>query len=229
MVDKDTQKLNVYQSEIIAKEYNNRWRGVDGRKRNARKASAIFLAYDKLQDFYSDNTFRNVLDVPCGTGRFSNLLKEKGITTIGLDLSLTMIEEAKLAHKDEHYLCGDLKKLPFQDNSFDLAMCIRMFHLVSDPELRIQLLSELRRVCKYGAIIDYRHCHTIRIMGRKLRYKMGLYKEWPNNPSIKQIYSELAQSGWNPIGKIQVHYAPLLSDKLIFPVVPNDVKSNTPN
>ena len=227
MANKETQKLGVYHDEIVAKRYNDRWKGSGGEKRNARKASAIYAAYNILKNFYPDTEFSNNLDVPCGTGRFSALLREKNLTTIGVDLSPSMLKQAKLIHKDGHYLCGDLRTLPFENNSFDLGMCIRMFHLIDEPQLRIQLLTELNRVCKYGAIIDYRHCHTVRIMGRKLRYKMGLYQEWPNNPSMKQIYSELAQSGWRPIGKIHVHYAPFLSDKLIFPVIPDDIKSNS--
>ena len=111
--------------------------------------------------------------------------------------------------------------IPFADDTFDIGMCIRLLHLVHSPALRVKYLTELRRVCKYGAIIDYRHSHTVRIFSRKMRFHLGVYDELPQLPSPRQIQQELKLAGFAPLSKINVHFAPYLSDKLIFPVIPD--------
>jgi ubiquinone/menaquinone biosynthesis C-methylase UbiE len=215
-------KLEVYRDETVARDYDQRWSGALGKKRDLRKTRAILKAFDVLRDHYHGASFRNVLDIPCGTGRFSNLFEAQDCHTIGADLSMEMLQQARKKHPQQNFICADIGRLPFEDNAIGVGVCIRMLHLVHSSELRISFLQELNRVCKFGAIIDYRHSHTVRIFSRKLRYKLGVYKENPQLPSPRQIQLELQQAGFRPLAKIHVHFAPLLSDKLIFPVITSD-------
>jgi ubiquinone/menaquinone biosynthesis C-methylase UbiE len=216
-------KLEVYRDETVARDYDLRWNGALGKKRDLRKARAILRAFNVLRSHHHCASFKDVLDIPCGTGRFSNLFDTEGCHTIGADLSVEMLQQAREKHPQQDFLCADIGRLPFEDNSIDIGACIRMLHLVHSSELRVSFLRELNRVCKFGAIIDYRHSHTVRIFSRKLRYKLGFYKENPQLPSPRQIQLELQQAGFRPLSKINVHFAPLLSDKLIFPVISSDV------
>ncbi|MFT7517015.1 MAG: SAM-dependent methyltransferase [Myxococcota bacterium] len=215
-------KLEVYRDESVAQDYDQRWAGALGEKRDLRKARAIRRAFEILQKHHAAAELVTVLDIPCGTGRFSDLFDRYSCQTLGADLSVEMLQQAKLKHPQHAFICADIGKLPFLDNGIDVGACIRMLHLVHSSELRIQFLRELNRVCKYGAIIDYRHSRTFRIFSRRLRHRFGLYKEAPSNPSPKQILLELEQAGFKPLAKIDVHFAPFLSDKLIFPVISND-------
>ncbi|MDP6962895.1 MAG: class I SAM-dependent methyltransferase [Planctomycetota bacterium] len=215
-------KLDVYQDQSVAQQYDQRWSGSMGAKRDRRKSRAIHRAYKILDAHHQGCEIKSIFDIPCGTGRFSNLLDQFGCTTLGVDLSQQMIDQAKIKHPQKQYQVADMQSLPFSDNQFDIGMCIRMLHLVHKPKLRVHYLRELNRVCRLGAIIDYRHSHTVRIMSRKIRFRLGLFDENPQLPSPKQIQLELQQSGFTPLAKINVHFAPFLSDKLIFPVVPSD-------
>ncbi|MBC8370723.1 MAG: class I SAM-dependent methyltransferase [Planctomycetes bacterium] len=214
-------KLEVYRDDNVAQNYDQRWAGAIGAKRDRRKARAIRQAFSVLVNHYSNDSFTTVLDIPCGTGRFSDLFDDQHCLTVGADLSFEMLQQAQLKHPQHQFVCADLGKLPFDDKSIDVGMCIRMLHLVHSSKLRISFLRELKRVCKFGAIIDYRHSHTIRILSRRLRYRLGIYNELPSNPSPQQILHELQQAGFTPLAKINVHFAPFLSDKLIFPVIPS--------
>ena len=214
-------KLEVYRDEAVARDYDQRWSGALGKKRDVRKARAILKAFDILK-VHHGVSFQSALDIPCGTGRFSDLFDAQGCHTIGADLSVEMLQQARAKHPQQDFLCADMGRLPFEDNAIDIGVCIRMLHLVHSSELRVRFLRELNRVCKFGAIIDYRHSHTVRILSRKLRYHLGVYKENPQLPSPRQIQLELQQAGFRPLAKINVHFAPLLSDKLIFPVIPSD-------
>jgi len=211
-------KLEVYRDESVARDYDQRWAGAVGAKRDARKAKALRKALACIEEF-RDETANSLLDIPCGTGRFSQLWSDRDLVVLGADLALPMLLEAQAKYPDSTYLAADLAKLPFADDSVDVAICVRFLHLVRDPELRIGFLRELNRVSRLGAVIDYRHGRTLRVWGRHLRHKLGLREGAPANPSPQRIRHEVAAAGFRKLDWIHVHRAPLLSDKVLIPVV----------
>ena len=94
-----------------------------------------------------------VLDVPVGTGRFFYLYQDRGFKATGVDTSPDMLKEAKKKGMKDLHL-GDIRKLPFPDKSFDMAVCIRLFGWLTPDEVR-QALGELSRVAT-GLIIGIR-------------------------------------------------------------------------
>jgi SAM-dependent methyltransferase len=211
-------KLEVYRSSSVARDYDQRWAGALGAKRDARKARALRKALNCLEEYCAEAAC-SLLDIPCGTGRFSQLWADKNMQVIGADLALPMLLEAQRKYPESTYLAADLAHLPFADHSVDVVICVRFLHLVRDVELRIAFLRELHRVCRLGAIIDYRHGRTLRVWGRHLRHWVGLRAAAPANPSPHQIRAELEAAGWHALTWIPVHRAPLLSDKVLIPVV----------
>jgi SAM-dependent methyltransferase len=211
-------KLEVYRSQSVARDYDQRWAGAIGAKRDARKARALQKALQCIETHAGEKAL-SLLDIPCGTGRFSQLWSDRNLHVIGADLALPMLAEAQAKYPQSTYLAADLAKLPFADNSVDVAICVRFLHLVRDPDLRVAFLKELNRVSRLGAIIDYRHGRTLRVWGRHLRYRLGLRAGAPANPSPRQIRQELDSAGWKRLDWIHVHRAPLLSDKVLIPAV----------
>lgn len=62
---------------------------------------------------------RRVLDVGCGTGEFTRVLREESdATAVGLDA-----DPALLAEVEPPRLVGDATRLPFRDGAFDLVVC----------------------------------------------------------------------------------------------------------
>ncbi|MCB9983002.1 MAG: methyltransferase domain-containing protein [Rhodospirillales bacterium] len=102
----------------------------------------------------------NVLDVPVGTGRFFPFYKEHHHTVTGLDISPDMLAMAR-RHDDfseEHMSLAeaDITALPYDNDFFDVAVCMRFFNLVN-ADVCSQSLRELSRVSKRYAIIGFRH------------------------------------------------------------------------
>jgi SAM-dependent methyltransferase len=61
---------------------------------------------------------RAVLDLACGAGRHTAVLREAGYRTLGVDLSLTL-----LAHPPRvPSVAGDMRSLPFASGSFDWVL-----------------------------------------------------------------------------------------------------------
>lgn len=208
-------KLEGYKDDDVAAEYDQRWASSTGQKRDRRKARAIELGLATLEEV-SGESLASVLDLPCGTGRFSQLLGQRFEVYMGADLSPQMLAQAQLKiQQPTHFLAADAGRLPFEDRAVDVAVCIRFLHLVRDAELRVRFLRELNRISRVGVIVDYRHCHTLRVWGKRLRHRLGMLPLAPANPSLAQIREELDAAGLEVQRLIHVHKAPLLSDKML--------------
>ena len=75
--------------------------------------------------------FNNVLDVGCGKGAFTHLLKKENNQVTGIDISKTAIEKAKARFPDISFSCVDLTKdsyktLPFFARHYDLLIFLEV-------------------------------------------------------------------------------------------------------
>jgi ubiquinone/menaquinone biosynthesis C-methylase UbiE len=93
---------------------------------------------------------RTVLDLGCGTGRFSEGLATRlNADVVGLDPSRKMLGEARkdLRHNRVFYVCGSGEELALRDNCVDLVFISMAFHHFVDPHL---VAVQCRRVLRYG-------------------------------------------------------------------------------
>ncbi|MBV0923928.1 class I SAM-dependent methyltransferase [Halomicroarcula limicola] len=75
-----------------------------------------------------------VLDVGCGTGELTRVLREEsGGTVVGLDADAEL-----LAGVDGPAVRGDATRLPFADDSFDLVVCQALLINLPDPEAAVR-------------------------------------------------------------------------------------------
>lgn len=90
-----------------------------------------------------------VLDLGCGAGMLA-LLKRKGVTLTGIDLSSECAHAAKRNGYDST-VTGLLSKLPFPDNSFDYVVSLDVIGHVPFEE-KDAVLSEIKRVLRPGGV-----------------------------------------------------------------------------
>src|ERR671917_1494501 len=91
----------------------------------------------------------SVLDLGCGAGVLA-LLKRKGVTLAGVDLSA----ECALAARRNGYdqtLSAELTRLPFADASFDYVVSLDVLGHVGFSE-KDAVLAEIRRVLRPGGV-----------------------------------------------------------------------------
>ena len=97
----------------------------------------------------------SILDLGCGTGRHSIELTRRGYSVTGLDLSQSMLDQAKRKADQENlmvrFIQGDARHLPFQ-NEFDLVimLCEGSFSLMETDEMNYQILQQARKAVKQG-------------------------------------------------------------------------------
>lgn len=86
---------------------------------------------------------RRTLDLGCGEGRLSRLLRPLGHAIVGVDASPSMVRLAA-AHQDaSRVVLGDGSKLPFADEAFDLVVAYMCLH---DFDEMPRAVAEIARV-----------------------------------------------------------------------------------
>jgi ubiquinone/menaquinone biosynthesis C-methylase UbiE len=81
--------------------------------------------------------FSDLLDAGCGPGPMLAILSEKYPDKhyTGIDLTPAMIEQAKNKQlENTTFLAGDCEHLPFEDESFDVILCLNSFHHYPSPQ-----------------------------------------------------------------------------------------------
>ena len=104
-----------------------------------------------------------VLDVPCGSGRFFAALAAAGARVVGADIAAPMVELARgAAGTPVPCLLADARHLPFGDGGFDLVFAMRLLHRVPSAAERVAVLVELARVSRGWVLFSFYNRRTPR-------------------------------------------------------------------
>ena len=98
-----------------------------------------------------DQPIKTILDLGCGTGRFTEALAVRFDTdVIGVDPSKKMLDQARSKSSGARirYEHGRGESIPLPDNSVDLVFMSMIFHHFENPKLAAR---ECRRVLRGGA------------------------------------------------------------------------------
>ena len=133
---------------------------------------------------HKTNVNNTILDVGCATGHFYRSLKKKIKTPFfytGLDPYPIFLDKARLAWKKEknvNFVKGNIYKLPFKKNEYDISFCSNVFIHLNDI---IKPLKEILRVTKKTTII--------RTVLFDVSYKIQLVynNKWWSDTNIKPI------------------------------------------
>lgn len=93
-----------------------------------------------------------ILDVGCGTGIFTRDLLAAGALVTGLELSFPMLRRAGMKFAGQAFRCvqGDMRSLPFPDDSFDKTVSVTAIEFLEDARGGI---AELFRVTRPGGLV----------------------------------------------------------------------------
>ena len=139
-----------YQADDVAEEYDEKRFSKGGRLIDRREKQAVLDALGPVED-------KKILEIACGTGRFTAMLADRGADIVGLDISGPMLQQGRERAQSAgvadslEYMRGDAGRLPFPDDHFDAVFAMRFFHLADTPE---EFLAEMCRVSNEQIFFD---------------------------------------------------------------------------
>jgi ubiquinone/menaquinone biosynthesis C-methylase UbiE len=114
------------------------------------------LWLDEMSRYVKPDEIRVILDVGCGTGRFSIGLAETfHAEVIGVDTSRTMLAKAlkNISHHRVTFRTGSAEQLPVTDGSSCLAFLSMVYHHIGNPA---RAFRELHRALRVGDFVCIR-------------------------------------------------------------------------
>jgi SAM-dependent methyltransferase len=105
-----------------------------------------------------------ILDLACGSGRHARALTELG-WTVGIDLSMTLLEVAQRQRPHDPYVRGDMRALPFADGTFALTVNLfTSFGYFDTDDQNEEVVAEISRVTRVGGtfVLDYLNAPQVR-------------------------------------------------------------------
>jgi 2-polyprenyl-3-methyl-5-hydroxy-6-metoxy-1,4-benzoquinol methylase len=132
----DWDPVTHYKNTQVAERYDReRFSSVAGKVFNAIERGKILKAFKRLP------AQATILDLPCGTGRFAEVLVGNGFRVVGADISAAMLEVAsrKLSRYGDRFQIrvGNVHDLAKQESkTYDAALCARvLMHFPLDEQI----------------------------------------------------------------------------------------------
>ncbi|HLD31771.1 MAG TPA: class I SAM-dependent methyltransferase [Patescibacteria group bacterium] len=106
-----------------------------------------------IADFFIQNLKgQKILDIGCGPGRDVKYFAEQNLKVIGIDLTANFVKIASQNVSNAKFIQTDMRKLDFQDSSFDgIWACASFFH-IPKKDAKNALLG-FRRVLKSSGLM----------------------------------------------------------------------------
>lgn len=147
--DYSSEMREYYRSDEVAEEYHRafsdggswRHRLIANRERKAVRSLLLKVPHE------------SVLDIPTGTGKLAPVFDDVGSSVLACDISENMLRVAESEYDragvDAQFGICDAEAITGTiDESFDVAICLRLLHRVP-TDAKCRILSELRSVADY--------------------------------------------------------------------------------
>jgi len=159
--------INRYTNERAAAKYPAQYKQ---KTRDRREQKRILAGLEEAR------CGARLLDLPCGTGRLTRLLVERGFLVTGADSSPNMVEHAARNWNEAGtgapitFEVRDVMDTGYEDDQFEAVMCNRLFHHLIEPESRRIALAELARICSGPIVVSFFNSFAFDALRRRFRH-----------------------------------------------------------
>lgn len=112
-------KFEKYDAKEYKKQYNDFYRKGDFKSFSTPERFFIFSLIRK----FSLEPGTKIIDVGCGTGKYTNLLTKFGMKTLGIDISDEAIKHAQNRYPKSRFKVADVTESDIEQNSYDVIFC----------------------------------------------------------------------------------------------------------
>jgi SAM-dependent methyltransferase len=93
---------------------------------------------------------KEVLDIGCNNGYGTDILSRAAASVCGLDVSPSVIDEARTRYPNLKFEVGDVEAMPFGDACFDVVLFLQTIEHIFEPG---KALIEINRILKPGGTL----------------------------------------------------------------------------
>lgn len=192
-----------FDTAAVASKYPSQY---GGRLRERRERQCILKAMESVP------VGARVLDLPCGTGRASQVLSDAGYIISGADSSQHMVNLARANWATRHghdqaeaerFGVADVMNTSFADDQFDAVFCNRLFHHFNESATRVRALKELRRICSQTLVVSFFDSFALDAV--RFRLKHAIRGTTPSDRipiPMKTFEADIRESGLSIVAKI---------------------------
>jgi len=197
--------VKKFERHEVADYEKRRYRGLDQRLvdgREKRILRRLLVCLRKKAGRARPEESPVILDAPCGYGRFSALVGDRGFRIVSCDLSPNMVSRTleRLRPEPGRGVVADLVRgLPFKAEAFDGILSMRLFHHLHREADRRAVLSEFARAARGGVVLSYYQMTALHILQRRLRRLLGKGRYEIKMISRRQFDREAEESGFRVV------------------------------
>jgi SAM-dependent methyltransferase len=142
-----------------------------------------------------------VLDIGCGTGRWTRVVADFGCHVLGVDHSPSNLEIARAHGGNAAYMELDITQKLSDLGSFDVALLIHVLEHIDDP---LSLLRELRTNCS-KLVIEVPDLESDTLNWARIKLRSPIYSDADHvrEYSIELLTDHLVQTSWNISYRLQ--------------------------
>lgn len=162
-----------------------------------------------IQDLLGLDYSKRVLDVGTGTGFVSLLEAELGYHTTGLDLSVGMLDHARLEAEKRgvkiNFIKSCVEEIPYPESSFDVITNRSLMWTLTDP---LKAVTEWNRILiKGGRLICFVHINVDKVHNN--HYDQDIEESLPLKGADVLVFIELLkQAGFDNVKAVQLMNLP---------------------
>ena len=150
---------------------------------------------------------KTFLDLPCGVGRISVWLGQKGFAITAGDLGEAALELTKKSMAEAGIAADislqDIFAMTYDARSFDAIICFRLLHHFSEPADQAAIIAELCRCAKKYVLISYLSPYSVTSIRRKAR-KLITGKPVKQNPTaLGQLKNMFSTNGFELFNRVK--------------------------
>ncbi|MHC4662128.1 MAG: class I SAM-dependent methyltransferase [Planctomycetota bacterium] len=136
-----------------------------------------------------------ILDIPCGYGRFAELVRREGADLLAADISRDMVLKTASVFGGGKFLVADAAAIPLADGSVDGTITVRLLQHLSDRDIRVRIMSELGRVAGKFVIVSFYDRDGLHSLQRLVKKKSRRTRKHIEFLTRFQFLSEAGQAG----------------------------------
>jgi len=156
-----------------------------------------------------------VIDIGCGTGNYTTALKQYRLTMTGVDISSTMIDNARTKAPDITWVKSDATIFPFEDATFNGAISTLVIHHYEELERPFE---EAFRVLEKGRryVIFTASPEQMKNYWLVEYFPKAMEASWVQMPSVDTVTGALRNVGFSIMGSETFMVQPNLQDFFLY-------------